>query len=204
MIYLSQFWLWGLQPSGFNQVNFTPPTSGDTTWHALFLSSGSHSLITGFVLSLPTPEFHSTKSYIRCLCFCQNSNVCSCCPFFSHTCLDCLFLFLFLLYELKQLFKDSLHKLHQKQHLQQHPLQNTQQLHPTLQLSTITNHSPDNTHFLHLQYHPKGISRHTIQQTYTQQCTTMNATNKSGLDNMLNENTGGILNIKKLTLAYHR
>ena len=67
-----------------------------------------------------------------------------------------------------------------------------------------SNLPPDNQIFFHLQYHPRGVTRHTIQQTYISQCTTTSLTNKYGFDNMPNDTTGGTLAIKKLTIDYHR
>ena len=66
----------------------------------------------------------------------------------------------------------------------------------------LSSHS--NQLFFHLQYHPKGLSRRNIQQTYTHHCTTHNPSNNNGFNNMINENTGGLLSVKKLTIAYHR
>ena len=82
----------------------------------------------------------------------------------------------------------------------------TPQIHTTPQrkISSMSNLPPDNQIFFHLQYHPKGTTRRTIQQTYNTQCTTTNPDNNNGFDHLPNEETGDILAIKKLTIAYHR
>ena len=73
----------------------------------------------------------------------------------------------------------------------------------------------NNPLFLHLQYHPKGISRKTIQQTFHNKClskpspqpTTATLVNDSnppsiGFNNIINKESGCELGITKITVAY--
>ena len=100
---------------------------------------------------------------------------------------------------LTTLFKEALRKLNTK--LNHNKLQPPCQQHKRIKLTTTE--AINSNLFLHLQYHPKGISRRTIQETYNKICTRQNK-NDEGFDHMVNDDTDGIMSVKKLTVACSR
>ena len=97
-----------------------------------------------------------------------------------------------------------------------HPSLNSQQQTPTPIPPQLPSSTP-NQLFLHVQYHPKGVSRRQIQQKYHQICeshndtsplptapSTQQTTPNEGFNNMPNRNTGSIMKIDGLTVAYSR
>ena len=56
--------------------------------------------------------------------------------------------------------------------------------------------------FFHLPYHPKGVSRSSIQQAYKRTCESVDTSGES-FKKMKTE-TGGIMRVPKLTVAYNR
>jgi hypothetical protein len=57
--------------------------------------------------------------------------------------------------------------------------------------------------FFHLTYHPRDISRRTIQDIYTKYCNTKDNLGES-FQAMRNQEKGGTMKISKLTIAYRR
>ena len=92
---------------------------------------------------------------------------------------------------LKQLFKEILQKLN-NQPIKQHT-------HDTNKSKTNT--IQDNNLYLHLQYHPRGLSRRTIQATYAQTCT---PNEEDTFKNLPKPHTDKTMKINKLTVAYSR
>ena len=99
---------------------------------------------------------------------------------------------------LKTIFKDSLRKIKTTP-------QNTSKKRK-LQQQQITKDDPYQSSrvFFHLKYHPRGLPRRQIQQTYMNCCTTNNPDNETGFDNMVNPDTDGKMKIKQFTIAYSR
>ena len=99
---------------------------------------------------------------------------------------------------IKEIFKDTLHKL------QTHRQTPTRRQLP--REITIDHTDPYQSWrvFFHLQYHPRGLPRRLIKETYSKCCTTNNPMNKHGFDKIENEDTGGTMRITQFTTAYSR
>ena len=61
----------------------------------------------------------------------------------------------------------------------------------------------DNQLFFHLPFNPRDISRCTIRFIYEQECETQHESADS-FKHFQNRNTGKVMTINKLTVAYHR
>ena len=102
---------------------------------------------------------------------------------------------------LKEIFKTSLQKLKHKP---------TPSLTPKNKRRKITNNNDnDNPYqssrvFFHLQFHPRGLPRRKIKQTYIDCCTTANPANEDGFDKMTNPDTDGEMSITQFTVTYSR
>ena len=120
-------------------------------------------------------------------------------------------------HNLKQIFTTTLQKLNS-----QHNTSAPQHNHHSHKTHTPEKRNHNNSLFFHLQYHPKGISRRTIQQTYqnccnstsddtpdtpyeNNSCLSSNSnSNTSSFESLPNQETGGVMKIDNLTVAYSR
>ena len=102
--------------------------------------------------------------------------------------------------DLRTLFKDALYKLDKKLHLQ--TIKNNN-LRTSNQRKISTLEEINKNLFLHLEFHPKGLSRQKIQQIYHAECTKQH-NDDVGFDNIRNDNTNCYMRIEKLTVAYSR
>ena len=66
----------------------------------------------------------------------------------------------------------------------------------------INSIQPDSPLFFHLPFHPKGISRRFIQQTYKETCESLDVLGESF--RQMKSASGGVMSILKLTVAYSR
>ena len=121
-------------------------------------------------------------------------------------------------HNLKQIFSATLQKLKS-----QHNTSAPHHSHHSQKTHTPEKCNHNNSLFFHLQYHPKGISRRTIQQTYHNCCNSTSDntsdtpdttfenssllssnsnSNTSNFESLPNQETCGVMTIDNLTVAY--
>ena len=124
-------------------------------------------------------------------------------------------------HNLKQIFTTTLQKLNSQLN-SQHNISVPHHNHLSHKPRTPEKRNHNNSLFFHLQYHPKGISRRTIQQTYQNCCNSTSDdtpdttyennsllssntnSNTSSFESLHNQETGGVMTIDNLTVAYSR